>query len=101
MSKEISAADAVKCIESGSVLAVDGFVGSVSPEELLIALEQRFLDTGEPRGLTVWAATGSGDTRGKGLDRLHHDGIISRLVVSYLNLNRQLQKRLVNEEIDG
>ena len=101
MSKETSAADAVKCIDSGSILAVDGFVGSVCPEELLIALEQRFLDTGEPRDLTVWASTGSGDTRGKGLDRLHHDGIIKRLVVSYLNLNRKLQKRLVDNEIDG
>jgi len=101
VSKETSAADAVACIESGSILAVDGFVGSVCPEELLIALEQRFLDTNEPRDLTVWASTGSGDTRGKGLDRLHHDGIIKRLVVSYLNLNRKLQKRLVDNEIDG
>ncbi|MGY9058039.1 MAG: CoA-transferase, partial [Alphaproteobacteria bacterium] len=101
MTKETSAADAVKCIESGSILAVDGFVGSVCPEELLIALEQRFLDTGEPRDLTVWASTGSGDTRGKGLDRLHHDGIIKRLVVSYLNLNRKLQKRLVDNKIEG
>ncbi len=101
MSKVTSAAEAVKRIESGSVLAVDGFVGSVCPEELLIALEQRFLDTAEPRGLTVWASTGSGDTRGKGLDRLHHDGIIDRLVVSYLNLNRKLQKRLVDEEMDA
>ena len=63
MSKEISAAEAVACIKSGSVLAVDGFVGSACPEELLIALEKRFLETGEPRGMTVWASTGSGDVR--------------------------------------
>lgn len=101
MSKETSAAEAVAHIKSGSILAVDGFVGSATPEELLIALEERFLETGEPRGLTVWAATGSGDTRGRGLDRLHHDGIVDRLVVSYLNLNRKLQKRLVDNEIEG
>ncbi len=101
MSKEISAADAIACIQDGMTLAVDGFVGSAAPEELLIALEQRFLDTQSPKGLTVWASTGSGDTRGKGLDRLHHSGIIDRLVVSYLNLNRKLQKRLVDNEIEG
>ena len=101
MSKDISAADAVACIQDGMTLAVDGFVGSVCPEELLIALEQRFLDTQHPAGLTVWASTGSGDTRGKGLDRLHHAGIVKRLVVSYLNLNRKLQKRLVDNEIEG
>src|SRR6056297_3296999 len=93
-SKLVSAAEAVNCIQSGSVLAVDGFVGSVCPEELLTVVEQRFLETGQPANLTVWASTGSGDTRGKGLDRLHHDGIVRRLVVSYLNLNRKLQKRL-------
>jgi len=101
MSKEISAADAVAGIRDGATLAVDGFVGSAAPEELLIALEQRFLDTQSPKGLTVWASTGSGDTRGKGLDRLYHPGIIARLVVSYLNLNRRLQKRLVDDEIEG
>ena len=100
-SKLVSAAEAVNCIQSGSVLAVDGFVGSVCPEELLTAVEQRFLETGQPANLTVWASTGSGDTRGKGLDRLHHDGIVRRLVVSYLNLNRKLQKRLVDNEIGG
>lgn len=101
MSKETSAAEAVACIQDGMTLAVDGFVGSVCPEELLIALEQRFLETDHPRGLTVWASTGSGDTRGRGLDRLHHPGIIDRLVVSYLNLNRKLQKRLVANEMEG
>ncbi len=101
MSKELSAAEAVAFIQDGSTLAVDGFVGSAAPEELLIALEQRFLETGAPKGLTVWASTGSGDTRGKGLDRLYHPGIIDRLMVSYLNLNRRLQKRLVDNELEG
>ena len=80
MSKIVTAAEAAALVPSGAVLGVDGFVGSVCPEELLLALEARFLETGEPRGLTVIASTGSGDTRGRGLDRLRHDGMIRRLV---------------------
>lgn len=101
MSKIATAAEAAALVPSGAVLGVDGFVGSVCPEELLLALEARFLETGEPRGLTVIASTGSGDTRGRGLDRLRHDGMIRRLVTSYLNLNRMLQRRLIDNEIEG
>ena len=101
MSKITTPAEAVALIPSGATLGVDGFVGSVCPEELLLALEARFLETGEPRGLTVLASTGSGDTRGRGLDRLRHDGLVGRLMTSYLNLNRALQRRLIENEIEG
>ena len=101
MSKIVTAAEAAALVPSGAVLGVDGFVGSVCPEELLLALEARFLETGEPEGLTVIASTGSGDTRGRGLDRLRHDGMIRRLLTSYLNLNRMLQRRLIDNEIEG
>jgi len=101
MSKIVTAAEAVESIPSGATLGVDGFVGSACPEELLLALEARFLETGKPRGLTVLASTGSGDTRGRGLDRLRHDGMVRRLVTSYLNLNRALQQRLIDNEIEG
>ena len=50
MSKIATAAEAAALVPSGAVLAVDGFVGSACPEELLLALEARFLETGEPRG---------------------------------------------------
>ena len=47
------------------------------------------------------ASTGSGDTRGRGLDRLAHDGMVRRLMTSYLNLNRSLQQRLIDNEFEG
>ena len=101
MRKLISPAAAAALVPDGATLAVDGFVGSVCPEELLLALEQRFLAEGGPRGLTVMASTGSGDTRGRGLDRLHHDGLVRRIITSYLNLNRKLQRRLIDNEMEG
>lgn len=101
MTKLISAAAAAALVPDGAVLAVDGFVGSATPEELLIALEARFKATRGPSGLTLLASTGQGDTRGRGLDRLHHPGLLDRMIVSYLNLNRALQRRLIDNEIEG
>ncbi len=101
MSKQISPQEAADLVAEGATLAVDGFVGSATPEELLIALERRFAETGRPRGLTVLASTGQGDTRGRGLDRLAGAGLVCRLVTSYLNLNRNLQRALIDEKMEG
>lgn len=47
-SKVLSARDAVQRIASNSTVATGGFVGIGFPEELAIALERRFLSSGEP-----------------------------------------------------
>lgn len=101
VSKEISPEAAAALVPEGATLAVDGFVGAATPEELLIALQARFKATGAPRGLTVLAATGQGDTQGRGLDRLAQEGLVRRLVTSYLNLNRTLQRRLIDGRMEG
>ena len=47
--KIIWAEDAVRVIRDGDTVALDGFVGCCIPEELIIGLEKRFLEAGEPR----------------------------------------------------
>ncbi|NTW77175.1 MAG: acyl CoA:acetate/3-ketoacid CoA transferase, partial [Syntrophaceae bacterium] len=59
--KIVSAEDAVRVIRDGDTIALDGFVGCLIPEELIIGLEKRFLSTGEPRNLTLVYASGLGD----------------------------------------
>ena len=50
----ISAQAAIeKYVKSGSTVAVEGFIGLMKPEELIIALRDRFLQTGKPRDLTI------------------------------------------------
>ncbi|MFZ1036687.1 MAG: hypothetical protein WAN57_05725, partial [Smithella sp.] len=59
--KIVSLDDAMQVVRSGDTLALDGFVGGCIPEELIIGLETRFLETGEPHDLTLIYASGIGD----------------------------------------
>ena len=58
--KIVSVEDAVRVIRDGDTLALDGFIGFCAPEELIIGLEKRFLETGEPKNLTLVYASGIG-----------------------------------------
>ena len=49
--KIVDAAEAVAIIRSGDTVASSGFVGVGTPDEIIKALERRFVQTGEPRDL--------------------------------------------------
>ena len=54
----VSAAEALALVHDGDTIATSGFVGIGFAENLAVALEQRFLATGTPRGLTLVYAAG-------------------------------------------
>jgi len=51
--KIVMADEAVRPVSSGDTVALDGLMGGGSPEELIVALEKRYLATGNPKGLTL------------------------------------------------
>src|SRR5277367_5218557 len=77
--KIVDSAEAVAIIRSGDTVASSGFVGVGTPDEIIKALEQRFVQTGEPRDLTLVFAAAPGDGGDRGLNRLAHPGLIKRL----------------------
>jgi len=84
--KIVSAADAVALVADGDTVTTSGFVGIGVPEELLAALETRFVETGHPRGLTLFFAAGQGDGKERGLNRLGHDGLLGRVIGGHWGL---------------
>ncbi len=80
LEKIVSAKDAIAIIQDGDTLCVSGLVGAGTPDELVIALEKRFLETDHPRNLWLVFAAGQGDGNNQGLNRLAHDGLLGRVV---------------------
>ncbi|MCB1858040.1 MAG: acyl CoA:acetate/3-ketoacid CoA transferase [Gammaproteobacteria bacterium] len=79
-SKIVTADEAVALVRDRDTICCNGFVQSGIPEALLEALERRFLETGSPRNLTLFAAAGQADGKARGTNRLGHEGMLRRVV---------------------
>jgi propionate CoA-transferase len=70
-------------------------------EAVLAAVEERYLETGEPTALTLVWAGGQGDRAGRGLDHLAHTGLLRRAIGGHYGLVPKLAKLAVDEHIEA
>ena len=99
MSKVISAKEAAALVKNGDTLAIGGFVGSGVPEELLIALQERFQETKNPRELTIFHTAGIGDAKTRGGNHVGLEGMVKKLYCAHIGLEPALNALTVANKI--
>lgn len=99
--KVMSADEAIARIGDNAVVTTTGFVQSCIPEALHAALEKRFVETGAPRDLTLIMCAGAGDSKGLGTGRLHHDGLLKRVIAANFGRMPKVAQAAQDDKIQG
>jgi propionate CoA-transferase len=96
-----TAEEAIALIRNGDVVSCSGFVGTGTPEELIAALERRFVTTEGPRDLTLVFAAACGDGKERGLNRLAYEGLVRRVIGGHWSLVPKLAKLATDNRIQA
>ena len=99
--KIATAEEAIGIIQDGDVMAAAGFVGNGTPEELIIALEKRFLENGEPKNITLLFSSGLGDAKERGLNRLAQKGLFKRVIAGHYGLMPKIGQMALDNEFEA
>ena len=99
--KVIPADVAVSMVRDGWVLGAEGFVGSGTADELYVALEKRYLETGKPKNITLFHSSGPGDAGTRGINRIAHPGMFKRVISGHYGLVPQIGKRALENDFEA
>lgn len=103
-SKVLTALQAVNMIRDDEIVTTTGFIRAMAPEELINALETRYLETGHPKNLTlIHGAAASAHHVGDscGLNNLAHEGLITRTFSGFYGHNDKLKELIKNNKIEA
>lgn len=100
-SKIVTAEQAIGLIHDGDTLVCSGFGVVGVPDELLLALQQRFEATQSPRDLTLIFGGGPGDGKEQGINRIAIDGLIQRAIGGHWGLVPKLGAMAMENRIEA
>src|SRR5690349_4276941 len=98
--KIVSPAEAAALVRNRDTVSISGFVGIGTPDELLIALAERFEATKTPADLTLVFAAAPGDGKDRGLNRVARPGMVRRAVGGHWSLVPKLAALALDDGIE-
>ena len=97
--KIITAEDAANLIEDNASVCVNGFVMINAAEELFIAVENRFLETGHPKNLKLMYTGSVGDGEKRGINHFAREGLIRETFGAHYGTIRKLSPLILENKI--
>ena len=94
----VTAEEAAAMIKSGSNIATIGMTLVSASESILKALEQRFLETGEPNNLTLMHSCGQSD-RDRGIQHFAHEGMLGRIIGGHWGLQPKIMDLIARNKV--
>ncbi|MFD1382062.1 acyl CoA:acetate/3-ketoacid CoA transferase [Rhodanobacter aciditrophus] len=101
MSKVISLAEAAGLIKDGDSVAWSTVGMSFFAEAVADKLEQRFLETGHPKNVTLIHDCGCGDGKNGGMSHLAHTGLVKRLISGHTGQAPKMAGLVADDAIEA
>lgn len=95
LNRIITAEAAASLIKDGDTVIIGGSAGMGVADAVIVALEERFLDSNSPGALTIMHTTGIGALKSEGLNRFAHKGMIKRVIGGNYGLQLVFMKELI------
>ena len=103
MSKIISAKEAALLIEDEATIGTSASSGLAGlPEELLIAIRDRYLKEKHPKNITFIHSSGIGNnTEGRGADHLAYEGLIKRMISGHPGFSHRMARFISEGKVEA
>ncbi|GMA62002.1 acyl CoA:acetate/3-ketoacid CoA transferase [Alicyclobacillus fastidiosus] len=96
----LSGSDAAALIDDGMTVLTVGMTLIGASESVLKPLEQRFLESGHPRDLTLFHAAGQSD-RERGIQHFAHVGMIKRIIGAHWGLAPKWMELISGDHVEA
>ncbi len=101
MTKIITADQAAALIKDGATVASTGFGLAGWAEEVAQAIEKRFLETGQPKNITLMHASAIGDWKERGTTRLGKEGLVKRWIGAHIGSSANMSRLVAENKIEA
>ena len=98
--KFISAQEAAEIILDGKTICPIAMTLVSVSESVLKALEKRFLETGQPKNLTLLHSCGQSD-RQRGIQHFAHEGFVTRIIGSHWGLQPRWMEMIAGNQVEA